>query len=74
MYMCQRCGKGTQVGMNVSHANNKTKKRSLPNLHAFRFKIGGMSRKAWFCTKCLRIVKAEAATVKQPQKETATAS
>ena len=33
--MTRRCdftGKGVQVGHNVSHANNKTKRRYLPNL------------------------------------------
>ena len=33
--MSRRCivtGKGVQVGHNVSHANNKTKRRFLPNL------------------------------------------
>jgi large subunit ribosomal protein L28 len=34
--MARRCalsGKGVMVGNNVSHANNKTKRRFLPNLH-----------------------------------------
>lgn len=29
---CSMTGKGIQVGHNVSHANNKTKRRFLPNL------------------------------------------
>jgi len=29
---CPVTGKGVQVGHNVSHANNKTKRRFLPNL------------------------------------------
>src|SRR4051812_14561506 len=29
---CAVTGKGVQVGNNVSHANNKTKRRFLPNL------------------------------------------
>ena len=35
--MARRCiitGKGAQVGHHVSHANNKTKRRFLPNLQA----------------------------------------
>jgi large subunit ribosomal protein L28 len=35
--MARRCavtGKGVQVGHHVSHANNKTKRRYLPNLQA----------------------------------------
>lgn len=34
--MARRCdvtGKGVQSGNNVSHANNKTRRRFLPNLH-----------------------------------------
>lgn len=37
--MARRCmltGKGVQVGHNVSHANNKTKRRWLPNLRQQR--------------------------------------
>ena len=30
--VCQVTGKGPMVGNNVSHANNKTKRRWLPNL------------------------------------------
>lgn len=38
--MARRCavtGKGVQSGNNVSHANNKTRRRFLPNLHTHRF-------------------------------------
>lgn len=34
--VCQVTGKGPMVGNNVSHANNKTKRRFLPNLHTLR--------------------------------------
>ena len=34
---CQVTGKKPRVGNNVSHANNKTKRRFLPNLHTHRF-------------------------------------
>ena len=30
--ICELAGKGRQVGHNVSHANNKTKRTFLPNL------------------------------------------
>ena len=47
---CELTGKGVMVGNNVSHANNKTKRRFLPNLNevtltseslgrSFRFRI-----------------------------------
>lgn len=35
--VCQVTGKGPLVGNNVSHANNKTKRRLLPNLHTKSF-------------------------------------
>ena len=35
--VCQVTGKRPQTGNNVSHANNKTKRRFLPNLHYRRF-------------------------------------
>ena len=37
--VCQITGKRPQVGNNVSHANNKTKRRFYPNLHKKRFYI-----------------------------------
>ena len=35
--VCQVTGKGPVTGNNVSHANNKTRRRFLPNLHEHRF-------------------------------------
>lgn len=35
--VCQVTGKRPITGNNVSHANNKTKRRFLPNLHQKRF-------------------------------------
>jgi large subunit ribosomal protein L28 len=35
--ICQITGKRPQKGNNVSHANNKTRRRFLPNLHMRRF-------------------------------------
>jgi large subunit ribosomal protein L28 len=35
--VCQVTGKGPLVGHTVSHANNKKKKRFLPNLQSHRF-------------------------------------
>ena len=37
--VCEVTGKGPMVGNNVSHANNKTKRRFLPNLQYRRFFI-----------------------------------
>ena len=35
--ICQITGKRTQVGNNVSHTNNKSKRKFMPNLHKKRF-------------------------------------
>ena len=35
--VCEVTGKGPMVGNNVSHANNKTKRRFMPNLQYRRF-------------------------------------
>jgi large subunit ribosomal protein L28 len=35
--VCQVTGKGPMVGKKVSHANNRTKRRFLPNLQYRRF-------------------------------------
>ena len=42
--VCDVTGKGPMVGNNVSHANNKTKRRFLPNLHYRRFWIESENR------------------------------
>ena len=35
--VCQITGKRPVTGNNVSHANNRTRRRFLPNLHTHRF-------------------------------------
>ena len=35
--VCQVTGKAPMVGNNISHANNKTKRRFLPNLQSRKF-------------------------------------
>ncbi|MEO5624336.1 MAG: 50S ribosomal protein L28 [Dokdonella sp.] len=42
--VCQVTGKGALSGNNVSHANNKTRRRWLPNLHERRFWIPSENR------------------------------
>ena len=41
---CQVTGKGALSGNNVSHANNKTRRRWLPNLHERRFWVASENR------------------------------
>ncbi|AKG07968.1 50S ribosomal protein L28 [Moraxella bovoculi] len=42
--VCQVTGKRPLVGNNVSHANNKTRRRFLPNLHNHRFWVESENR------------------------------
>ena len=42
--VCQVTGKGPITGNNVSHANNKTRRRFLPNLQTRRFWVESENR------------------------------
>ena len=42
--VCQVTGTGPMSGNNVSHANNKTKRRFLPNIHNRRFWVESEQR------------------------------
>jgi large subunit ribosomal protein L28 len=42
--VCQVTGKRPQSGNNVSHANNKTRRRFLPNLKFHRFWVASENR------------------------------
>jgi large subunit ribosomal protein L28 len=42
--ICELTGKGRQIGHNVSHANNKTKRVFLPNLQHVTLMSEGLDR------------------------------
>ena len=53
--ICDICGKGPQVGNNVSHAHNKNKRRFLPNLQSVRAQLkSGEVKRIKACTQCIR--------------------
>jgi large subunit ribosomal protein L28 len=54
MRHCAYCGKQPSVGNNVSHANNKTKRRWEPNLKEVRALIGDSVKRIRVCTRCIR--------------------
>jgi large subunit ribosomal protein L28 len=56
--VCQVTGKGPLVGNNVSHANNKTKRRFVPNLQEHRYWLESQKRfvKLRVSTKGMRII------------------
>ena len=51
---CDICGKGPTTGNNVSHANNKTRRRWYPNLQPVRALVDGDVRRLRVCTSCIR--------------------
>ena len=56
--VCQVTGKRPISGNNVSHANNRTRRRFLPNLHWHRFWLESEKRyvRLRVSTKGLRII------------------
>ena len=52
--VCEMCGKTPSVGHNVSHANNRTKRRWLPNLQRVKVKLHGTVKRVRVCTRCIR--------------------
>lgn len=68
--ICQICGKGLLVGHNVSHANNRTKRRFKPNLKKVRLLVDGQKTKMRLCTSCLRKERAKTKIEKLSQKAT----
>jgi large subunit ribosomal protein L28 len=53
-HSCFYCEKKRLVGNNVSHANNKTKKKSYPNLQTVRAVVKGAVMRVYACTRCIR--------------------
>ena len=58
---CQITGKGVLTGNNVSHANNKTRRRFLPNLQVASLMSDtlGAPIRLRLCTRAIRTVEAK---------------
>ncbi|MDH3631711.1 MAG: 50S ribosomal protein L28 [Gammaproteobacteria bacterium] len=56
--VCQVTGKKPVSGNNVSHANNRTRRRFLPNLHSHKFWVDSENRwvKLRLSAKGMRII------------------
>ena len=53
--VCDVCGKGPQFGNNVSHANNKTRRRWNVNLRTVRAQVGpSAAKRIRVCASCIR--------------------
>jgi large subunit ribosomal protein L28 len=53
--VCEICGKRPLKGHNVSHAHNRTRKISYPNLQKVRIvEVSGSVKRVRVCTRCIR--------------------
>ena len=51
---CYVCNKGPTTGNRVSNANNRVKRRFMPNLQSVRILDGGRRVKVRVCTRCIK--------------------
>lgn len=52
--VCHVCAKGPTFGNNVSHANNKTRRRWLSNLRRVHIETeAGERKRVRVCTRCI---------------------
>lgn len=51
---CYVCNKGPATGNRVSNANNKRKRRFMPNLQRMRILENGRAVRVSVCTRCLK--------------------
>jgi len=58
---CYSCGKTPSVGNNVSHANNRTRRRWLPNLQRVRVLEDGVVKRVRVCSRCIKAGKVQKA-------------
>jgi len=51
---CYVCNKGPRTGNRVSNANNRVKRRFMPNLQTVRILEDGRRQKVRVCTRCIK--------------------
>ncbi|MBI2430936.1 MAG: 50S ribosomal protein L28 [Candidatus Levybacteria bacterium] len=59
MRTCSLCGKGTSIGRNRSHAQNRTSRTYKANIHKVSLLVGTTKVGGKFCSKCLKSLKRE---------------
>ncbi len=59
---CYVCDKGPATGNRVSNANNRRKRRFMPNLQRVRILENGRSVRVRVCTRCLKAGKVQKAS------------
>ncbi len=60
--VCSICDKGPTTGNHVSHANNRRKRRWMPNLQTVRVMVSDAPRRVRVCTQCIKSGKVVKAT------------
>jgi len=60
MRRCTLCGKGTKIGRNRSHAQNRTSRTYKANVQKVTMKVGEDKLSGKFCTRCIKKLKSEA--------------
>lgn len=60
MRTCSLCSKGTKVGRNRSHAQNRTPRTFMANIQKVTLTVGEGKISGAFCAKCLKKLKNEA--------------
>lgn len=59
MTKCSLCGKGTAIGRNRSHAQNRTARTFKANVQKVTLKVGEEKISGVYCSKCLKKMKGE---------------
>ncbi len=59
---CHICHKGPATGNRVSNANNRRKRRFMPNLQRVRIHEQGRTVRVRVCTRCLKAGKVRKAS------------
>jgi len=59
MRSCSLCGKGTKIGRNRSHAQNRTPRKFMANIHNVSINVGEKVVSGSLCTKCIKKIKKE---------------
>ncbi len=59
MRTCSLCGKGTVVGRNRSHAQNRTPRTFKANIQKVSLMVGEEKISGSFCAKCIKSLKKE---------------
>ncbi len=55
--ICKICGKGIITGSNVSHAQNRSKRKYKPNIRKVKLNVEGKVQRVKICAQCLKSTK-----------------